>query len=141
MKCDNAKTAGVFACDIDAGSLCDVNEVCDDERLFAAESSAIQCEHDEAFERLIRRFDPEEFSKNEDDHKSTGEESEEEAVRARVIHAPSRPSAAEVEEHMATHVPFRAWCPHCVRGKARGKKHARAKEGQREMPTFAIDYT
>ena len=24
----------------------------------------------------------------------------------------AKPTAAEVEQHMATHIPFRDWCPH-----------------------------
>ena len=28
------------------------------------------------------------------------------------------PVEGEVREHMATHVPFRPWCPFCVGGKA-----------------------
>ena len=28
-----------------------------------------------------------------------------------------RPSPEEVEKHNATHIPFRSWCSHCVKGK------------------------
>ena len=139
----DAKHAQMLLCDIDADSLCEVDDDCvdsNDARPLAAESSAKHCDEHEAFERLMRPFEPDAFSRNEDACGSTGEESDGESLRARVIQAPSRPSAAEVEEHMATHMPFRAWCPHCVKGKARGKRHARAKEGQHQMPTIAIDY-
>ena len=35
---------------------------------------------------------------------------------------PVEPSQAEKEEHEMTHLPFRNWCRHCVRG--RGKEAA-----------------
>ena len=28
-----------------------------------------------------------------------------------------KPSAAEVAEHVRTHVPYRTWCPYCVAGR------------------------
>ena len=45
------------------------------------------------------------------------EGAEEEGVKARVKIVNDKPSRREIEEHMATHIPFRSWCPHCVRGK------------------------
>ena len=35
---------------------------------------------------------------------------------------PKEPTEAEREEHEMTHIPFRSWCRHCVRG--RGKEEA-----------------
>ena len=35
---------------------------------------------------------------------------------------PREPTEAEREEHEMTHIPFRSWCRHCVRG--RGKEEA-----------------
>ena len=64
-----------------------------------------------------------------DAHSASGE-----AVAARIANAPKKPSQAEVDTHMATHLPFRSWCPHCVRGKAKGKPHARNK-AEKEIPT------
>lgn len=58
------------------------------------------------------------------------------------ITAPHRPSRREIEEHMRTHVPFKAWCPHCVRGKAKSRPHFRSNNSDREaqVPVIAIDY-
>ena len=64
---------------------------------------------------------------------------ESEAVRARCVRAPIRPSDAEVEEHMVTHLPFRAWCKHCVRGKSKAKRHSAARKDH-VVPTLAVDY-
>merc|ERR1712051_392369 len=38
---------------------------------------------------------------------------------------PIRVSKAEREEHELTHTPFRAWCEHCVRCRARNAPHKR----------------
>ena len=38
---------------------------------------------------------------------------------------PKLPCQAEVEQHCLTHVPYRNWCRHCVRG--RGKEAAQKK--------------
>ena len=29
----------------------------------------------------------------------------------------NQPSSQEVQEHMKTHIPYRSWCAHCVRGR------------------------
>ena len=50
-----------------------------------------------------------------------------EAVAARIANAPKKPSQAEVDTHMTTHLPFRSWCPHCVRGKSKGATRLRKK--------------
>ena len=34
--------------------------------------------------------------------------------------SPYLPSAAEIEEHRKTHIPYRSWCKHCIDGRARG---------------------
>ena len=69
-----------------------------------------------------------------DDHES------DEARRARVSKMPVRPSQSEVDNHMTTHLPYRSWCPHCVRGKSKGRPHHRAAREGKSVPTVAIDY-
>ena len=44
---------------------------------------------------------------------------------------PNLPSQAEQEEHSLTHVPYRNWCRHCVRGRAEEHGHFR----QSDMPS------
>jgi hypothetical protein len=46
-------------------------------------------------------------------------EDEEEGQQPKVIRAPKAPTKAEREEHEATHLPFRSWCTHCLRGRGR----------------------
>lgn len=39
---------------------------------------------------------------------------DEEVKKAVVMRRPYTPTQKEIEEHMPLHIPFRAWCPHCV---------------------------
>ena len=55
------------------------------------------------------------------------------------------PSRQEVQEHELTHIPYRSWCVHCVRGAGRSDAHrrrARQDEEEREQhtTTWSIDY-
>ena len=69
-----------------------------------------------------------------DDHES------DEARTARTSKLPVRPSQIEVDNHMTTHLPYRSWCPHCVRGKSKGRPHHRVAREGKSVPTVAIDY-
>ena len=42
----------------------------------------------------------------------------EEAEAPKGRSAEVQPSKEEIEEHFIDHAVFRAWCPHCVKGKA-----------------------
>ena len=51
------------------------------------------------------------------------------------------PTAAEREEHNLTHVPYRAWCKHCVRGRGKSEAHKQLEaEKQHSVPHVSIDY-
>ena len=65
--------------------------------------------------------------------------------RSRPLPQPRLPSRREVQEHELTHIPYRSWCVHCVRGAGRSDAHrrrARQDEEEREqhMTTWSIDY-
>ena len=65
--------------------------------------------------------------------------------RARPLPQPRLPSRREVQEHELTHIPYRSWCVHCVRGAGRSDAHrrrARQDEEEREqhMTTWCIDH-
>ena len=56
--------------------------------------------------------------------------------RARPQSQPRLPSRQEVQEHELTHIPYRSWCAHCVRGAGRSDEHrrrARQSEEEREQ--------
>ena len=56
-----------------------------------------------------------------------------------VVRKPEEPTQKELEEHMVTHIPFRAWCPHCVKGRAKAGPH-RENKSENTMPTIDMDY-
>ena len=52
------------------------------------------------------------------------EADEEAGVRRTVkLHDPKLPKKDEVDEHYLTHLPFRSWCQHCVRGAGKAADH------------------
>ena len=61
-----------------------------------------------------------------DGHEAAGGDEETDEGRAPVaMPVPDGPSNHEREEHELTHVPFRSWCEHCVKGRARSRAHKR----------------
>jgi hypothetical protein len=66
----------------------------------------------------------------------------EEGRRPRMAANPRAPTRAEVDEHMATHLPYRAWCPHCVVSGGRDKQHFQKEEEEvaARGPMVAADY-
>ena len=50
------------------------------------------------------------------------------------------PSQQEVEKRNLTHLPFRNWCPHCMRGRGKEAPHHRCKEGRGELPEISLDF-
>ena len=65
---------------------------------------------------------------------------EKEAPFVKKILDPTKPSEKEVEMHNLTHLPFRNWCPHCVRAKGKDMDHRRVGDKQRGLPEFSFDY-
>ena len=58
-------------------------------------------------------------------------EESQEAVAPKGQPAPSTPSAEEEANHNMTHLPYRSWCPQCVRGKGKASPH-KAHDSHRE---------
>ena len=101
---------------------------------------------EDVFQKMIEPFDPTniEVEQRVTDRERESEDIEEnhdgdEAVQPKTKPPPAKPSAEEVEKHMVTHLPFRDWCPHCVRGKSGSKPHT-CSRGIHEIPTVALDY-
>ena len=59
-----------------------------------------------------------------------------------VLPDPGRPTEEEVANHSVTHLPYRAWCPDCVTGKAQGMPHFKSsgKGSDQRIPTISYDY-
>lgn len=61
------------------------------------------------------------------------------ARRPQRMQDPKMPSRMEVEDHCKTHLPYRNWCRHCVRGKGTEAAHRKGKE-EGNMPEFHVDF-
>ncbi len=73
-----------------------------------------------------------------------GDDDDEEGQQPKVIRAPKAPTKAEREEHEATHLPFRSWCTHCLRGRGRNKRHplqaVDPEVDESKVPKISMDY-
>ena len=65
---------------------------------------------------------------------------EEVGGRMRNIGDPRLPSQKEVADHYLTHVPYRNWCPHCVRGRGKDLDHRKGLDEDRCLREFSFDY-
>ena len=79
----------------------------------------------------------------EDEHQDIDfkEDESEETRDPKLLQDPGAPSAAEVERHCVTHMPYRSWCPVCVEGRARDKMHKRGDDQENKgIPEIVFDY-
>ena len=53
------------------------------------------------------------------------------------LRIPSEPTASERRQHELTHLPYRDWCPHCVKAKGR---HGVSKKQLDRQPVIQVDY-
>ena len=54
---------------------------------------------------------------------------------------PKLPSEEELHRHNLTHMPYRSWCPHCVRGRGKEMSHRRKKDlEEASVPEYHLDY-
>ena len=90
--------------------------------------------------------DQEPFEGKDDAGLEDGEQEDEEGDVAKVRRAPKGPTKKEKEEHEATHIPYRDWCPHCVRGRGINRPHrgdrqpVEEEEKGRRVPRVSMDY-
>ena len=86
----------------------------------------------------------EEVAGNEGEGKDSDEEFWNELKEAQVpkVKCTSyKPSQKEVDDHMATHYPYRSWCEFCVMGKAKNDGHRRRADKEEDaIPKISIDY-
>ena len=72
-----------------------------------------------------------------------GEEEEGESGMRRVVKKldPKQPSKEEIEEHEKTHLPYRNWCRHCVRGQGKEEPCRRGGKNQDpDVPEIHMDF-
>merc|ERR1712026_445249 len=89
--------------------------------------------HRDGAERESRSTGGSRGSKEDEPTEKVDEEAEEEGKKAKAMPTPTTPTKKEREEHEITHIPYRSWCEHCVRGRGRHKGHrAREPEAKEE---------
>ena len=70
------------------------------------------------------------------------DEEVEEGRKGRGMPSPLTVSKKERDEHELTHLPYRSWCAHCVRGRGRSMAHKQLEAQDREtiVPRVSLDY-
>ena len=70
------------------------------------------------------------------------ESGDEEGREPKTMRIPKKVTKEERDAHEATHMPFRSWCRHCVRGRARNMQHTKGDEGDKDnkIPRVSMDY-
>ena len=78
----------------------------------------------------------------EDDIQGISDDEGEKGIQGKTKNAPVKPSQKEVEEHEKTHIPFRAWCEHCIKGQAVSDPHKNqaSEDTHRDWATISMDY-
>ena len=61
-------------------------------------------------------------------------------VFVKVLASPMKPSAKDVEVHNTTHLPYRNWCPICVKSRGKESPHNRHMRKEGGMPMISLDY-
>ena len=71
------------------------------------------------------------------DMEDEGDNDTEEAKRPKVRRCPMEPTKQERLEHEVTHLPYRSWCAHCIRGKAKEdpRPHKSEEKDEKESMT------
>eukprot|EP00973_Karenia_brevis_P095535 12427828-Karenia_brevis.AAC.1 len=75
-------------------------------------------------------------------YREADDEDEEDVRQADGVRTPNTPTADEYRTHRLTHLPYRSWCVHCVRGKKKNPPHRKKDRDKdsREVPVIALDY-
>ena len=69
------------------------------------------------------------------------ETAEDDCDRLKVAPDPGMPTQSEIDEHNATHYPFRSWCEYCVKARGEGEQHRGTdKSATSQVPVIAFDY-
>ena len=55
------------------------------------------------------------------------------------MRAPNEPTQAERGYHNLTHIPYAAWCKHCVRGRGKDSPHYRLEPIHDPIPNIQMD--
>ena len=103
------------------------------------------------WEKMMEPFDQDKEEKEKEEEDNIEEDMWQEAFgdganeesKVKAIREGHAPTASEVKQHMVNHLPFRSWCRHCVKGKAKGLPHRIKKREDKEaeqVPLVSVDY-
>ena len=70
------------------------------------------------------------------------DDDEEQEAGSRKTHKmtdPCKPGTIEINEHEKTHLPYRNWCRHCVKGRGKEMSHTKSKNEHR-LPEVHLDF-
>ena len=70
----------------------------------------------------------------------SGDEGESAGREVKKMNSPMKPSREEVETHNLTHLPYRNWCRHCVRGRGKEASHKVGSGEVGDYPEFYFDW-
>ena len=91
--------------------------------------------------RLLAPVGPDGQELPDEETDAENEEEENEATAPRVLKDPGQPSQKDIDDHAATHLPFRSWCSECVRGRKNNPAHRRASDFDAgAVPSVHLDY-
>ena len=79
-------------------------------------------------------------SPEEDKAKVVNDVEDEEGQEPRNKRAPGAPTKEEREQHACTHIPYREWCKHCVRGRGRAGPRVEEEEDEDDLTRLVMDY-
>jgi hypothetical protein len=69
------------------------------------------------------------------------EQEEDEGKKIKAMKAPYQPTRQEIEDHEPYHVPYRAWCMACVRGRGKNMEHQQMQADLEHLvDTISFDY-
>ena len=62
--------------------------------------------------------------------------------QAKPLPIPAKPTPEMIAAHEVSHLPFRSWCSHCVRGRGKSFQHRRVQHDQDDEahPVVSLDY-
>ena len=73
-------------------------------------------------------------------HGEAAQEAESEDVVSKALRTPIRPTQQMIDDHEVSHLPFRSWCPFCVRGRGQSQGHFSVDKGDEQVPLVSVDY-
>ena len=66
---------------------------------------------------------------------------DEDAQPARAMRNPITPTQKMIDDHNVSHLPYRDWCPACVRGRGKSIPHRKVVDKEEDqLPVISIDY-